>query len=290
MPFNFLCPQGHWLTGDESQMGQQLQCPICGSLFMVPVVQPAVPMGFQPGTLPQQVPPGMPLWQPAGPTTLPGAGVPGAWPGPPGPGVAPGFSGMQPAWPAGQAASFPFPPGTAPVGEPQVEQAPLIRTGSEPQLPGPWPSAPVVEPAGQAADPAAQAAAAMAQASAGEPRAVGERTAPAPAGEAAAPPQTGDAQPSTSASRQPRILHIPCPRGHELQTPEEMLDQEALCPYCRTQFRLQYKNSVEYRREKERAEEERQARVNRLAIKLSIWGTVLVLLFVIVLVVLHFAK
>lgn len=67
-----------------------------------------------------------------------------------------------------------------------------------------------------------------------------------------------------------------------------MLDQEALCPYCRTQFRLLYRNSIEYKQEKERAEQERQARINRLAVKISIWGAVLVLLFVIVLVVLQF--
>jgi hypothetical protein len=51
-----------------------------------------------------------------------------------------------------------------------------------------------------------------------------------------------------------------------------------------------YKNSTEYKQERERAELERQARLNRLAIKLSIWGIALVLLFVVVLVALHYAK
>lgn len=50
MPFQFYCPQGHLLEGHESQMGQQSQCPFCGSLFMIPVLQmpaaPAPDMGF----------------------------------------------------------------------------------------------------------------------------------------------------------------------------------------------------------------------------------------------------
>ncbi|MGE0607379.1 MAG: hypothetical protein AB7O62_09820 [Pirellulales bacterium] len=39
MPFQFLCPQGHLLEGIESQMGQQCNCPVCGSAFIVPVIE-----------------------------------------------------------------------------------------------------------------------------------------------------------------------------------------------------------------------------------------------------------
>ena len=39
MAFQFLCPQGHLLQGEESQAGQQCKCPYCDSLFLVP--QPA---------------------------------------------------------------------------------------------------------------------------------------------------------------------------------------------------------------------------------------------------------
>jgi hypothetical protein len=49
MPFQFYCPQGHLLQGDESQMGQQSQCPMCGSLFMIPMPQPAPGYQGQPG-------------------------------------------------------------------------------------------------------------------------------------------------------------------------------------------------------------------------------------------------
>jgi len=41
MAFQFLCPQGHLLEGDESQVGQQCKCPSCGAEFLVP--QPTQP-------------------------------------------------------------------------------------------------------------------------------------------------------------------------------------------------------------------------------------------------------
>lgn len=40
MSFQFMCPQGHLLEGQPSQMGQQVQCPLCGTLMIVPVVTP----------------------------------------------------------------------------------------------------------------------------------------------------------------------------------------------------------------------------------------------------------
>ena len=36
MAFQFLCPQGHMLQADESQIDQQCQCPHCGVEFLVP--------------------------------------------------------------------------------------------------------------------------------------------------------------------------------------------------------------------------------------------------------------
>jgi hypothetical protein len=63
---------------------------------------------------------------------------------------------------------------------------------------------------------------------------------------------------------EPELLHIPCPNGHELETPAEMLDQEVLCPQCNAQFRLRRKNSVEYRKKKELQEAVRLERVGGL--------------------------
>ena len=45
------------------------------------------------------------------------------------------------------------------------------------------------------------------------------------------------------------VVHIPCPNGHELETPFEMLGLEAYCPYCGDKFRLKEQNSVEYQRQ-----------------------------------------
>lgn len=49
----------------------------------------------------------------------------------------------------------------------------------------------------------------------------------------------------------PQLLHIPCPNGHELETPPEMLDQEVLCPQCSAQFKLRRKDSIEFKRKQE---------------------------------------
>src|SRR5688572_15634688 len=51
MSFQFLCPQGHLLEGIESQMGQQCQCPICGTAFIVPS-----PAGYSPPPQPYSAP------------------------------------------------------------------------------------------------------------------------------------------------------------------------------------------------------------------------------------------
>ena len=45
----------------------------------------------------------------------------------------------------------------------------------------------------------------------------------------------------------PNLFHIPCPNGHILETPKEMLGQAAACPYCGVEYRLKKENSQEYR-------------------------------------------
>lgn len=58
--------------------------------------------------------------------------------------------------------------------------------------------------------------------------------------------------PSASALK---ILHIPCPSGHILDVPKEMLGEKAVCPFCRKQFTLKFEKSLEHRREVEKREE-----------------------------------
>ena len=36
MVFQFQCPQGHVLQGNESDVGEQSQCPMCGEAFLIP--------------------------------------------------------------------------------------------------------------------------------------------------------------------------------------------------------------------------------------------------------------
>ena len=52
MAFQFQCPTGHVLEGDESQAGQAIPCPVCQVLFLIPAPisepKPATPQ-FQSG-------------------------------------------------------------------------------------------------------------------------------------------------------------------------------------------------------------------------------------------------
>ena len=47
------------------------------------------------------------------------------------------------------------------------------------------------------------------------------------------------------------LLHIPCPNGHELETPLDMIGQRAMCPHCGAEFRLKREKSIEYLRQQE---------------------------------------
>jgi rubredoxin len=91
----------------------------------------------------------------------------------------------------------------------------------------------------------------------------------APEGDPSAPfvpesaPAAGAVSPMTAPAA-PELLHIPCPNGHELETPIEMLDQEVLCPTCNAQFRLRRKDSVEFKKKKEQDEAVRLDKLGRL--------------------------
>ncbi len=74
------------------------------------------------------------------------------------------------------------------------------------------------------------------------------------------------------------IVHVLCPNGHTLETPREMLDQEALCPFCQVQFRLRVQDSVEYRRQKAKERELREIRLGQLWLRWAIVAVVVVTL------------
>jgi DNA-directed RNA polymerase subunit RPC12/RpoP len=147
--FQFLCPNGHLLESNESQVGQESACPTCDSRFLVPQPDPAA-------------------------------------------------SASE----------------SADIGE---------RTVAPPPEPGqPFPSINTSDGA-------------MASES---------------------------ALPDLSEGRQ-QVIHVACPQGHELETPREMIGEEVICPYCDTQFRVRFEDSIEYRREKEEQRERRELQVGR---------------------------
>ncbi len=211
MAFQFLCPQGHVLQGDESQAGQQCMCPYCNSMFLVP--QPAgAPAAEAPQAETQEEP------QPTPPPGLFDQG-----------GAAPQY---DPA-PAAESHQPDFGPATAEA--PQPESFTGVRPGGG------------FDFLGGGASTASQEGGVD----------VTGRTAP--------------------------IVHVLCPSGHELETPRDMLGQDAMCPYCQVQFRLRFEDSVEYRQQKAEEEELRLSRSAKAWLHWSIAAAAVVLVGVVIL-------
>ena len=185
MTFQFLCPQGHLLEGEESQMGQQCDCPMCGMRFIIPTIAGASPAGPQGGH-------GAPEY---------------------GGGQAYGGGYQEPS------TGFDF-------AQPTV---------------GPIDPFAAAEP-DEAASPFDGAAAA-------EP-----------------------------VDAEPQILHIPCPAGHELETPPDMIGQDVLCPYCGVQFNLRYKDSTEYKVDLAAERERKEEKAGKMWFQWAIIAAVVVLL------------
>src|SRR6478752_878583 len=104
MSYQFCCPQGHVLQGDPSTVGQLLQCPMCGSNFVVP--PPDGGMGAQ------------------------------------GPAMQGGFMQGPPAWPSADQGFGGFPPpGAMPnmPAVPQPQSMPGMMPGPMPQGGGQFP-------------------------------------------------------------------------------------------------------------------------------------------------------
>lgn len=156
MSFQFQCPQGHLLEGEESHAGQTCQCPECGMAFIIP----------------------MPIAAPA-----------------------------------------------VPVFTPQIRE------------PAPASQIPQFTPGVQA--------------------------------------------PAAPVEEAPKLLHIPCPQGHELETPLEMLNQDVMCPHCGVQFRLREKDSVEFKKRKHEEDERRLARAGKLWFNWAIAIAVIIVLFLV---------
>ncbi len=162
MTFEFCCPQGHVLQGELSQVGQLLQCPMCGSSFLVPppTMDPGAMGGpgatggfFQgPGTWPA---PGA-----FGPSPAPQGGMPGMLP-PQNTPLMPGSpmpAGPMPAGPYPGPAPQPFAYGP-PAVNPAAPAAPAAELAPIPQQPAESPASDAGRPKFDLGfDPSAKAA------------------------------------------------------------------------------------------------------------------------------------
>ncbi len=229
MAFQFLCPQGHLLQAEESQAGQQSQCPYCGIVFLIPQPNPSAEPPTTPGTPPTE--------QPAVP-------------------------------PPSQPPSFQAPDAGPPPLQPPQEAAPAF--------PPPEPPAAGFQP------PATES-----QVEAGMSDFPGIRTEPK-AGRGGAATDVPTTFETPGAADLP-IVHVICPNGHQLETPREMLDQEALCPFCQAQFRLRLQDSVEYREEQAKEQARREMRAGQLWLRWAIAAAVVVVLGLILLIVFSFS-
>lgn len=67
------------------------------------------------------------------------------------------------------------------------------------------------------------------------------------------------------------VYSIPCPNGHVLETPVEMLGQHAMCPHCQSQFELREEDSKEYKERRAREIEKQDAIVGEKWLKRAMW-------------------
>ncbi len=91
----------------------------------------------------------------------------------------------------------------------------------------------------------------------------------------------GSAEPpiTEANNHEPELLHIDCPKGHQLEVPRDMLNQDALCPHCNVQFRLREVDSEEYQRKKKVEEETRERRMGNAWLNWTIALGIMVVLF-----------
>ena len=73
------------------------------------------------------------------------------------------------------------------------------------------------------------------------------------------------------------VVHIPCPNGHQLETPREILGEDAMCPICQAQFHLRLEDSIEYRRHRAEQFEQRERQIGNQWMNAAIIAAMVVL-------------
>ena len=197
MPFQFRCPQGHLLEGEEEDVGQVVNCPICGVALTIPSV-PCTPTST-------------PLEPPVQPYQQnyhqgPNANV------------------IDDAPPVIEPETFPDV--TSDVSIDATENEFAIDTDDS-QL-----------------DSAEQ-----------DDNTSGQ--------------DGNDAPDFENGNTNQDELRIPCPNGHILHATRDMLDEEAICPFCEEQFELKERNSLEAIEKREMLSEQREERQERMFLY---WG------------------
>ena len=92
------------------------------------------------------------------------------------------------------------------------------------------------------------------------------------------PGPTSAPNPFQQSTADPEVLHVPCPNGHELETPVDMIGQEVLCPHCGVQFKLRARDSVEH---KSRRKDEQERAERKLGRNWFNWAIVIAVLVII---------
>jgi len=93
---------------------------------------------------------------------------------------------------------------------------------------------------------------------------------------AAAAPQAGAPVAPGETSRKTVVYRIPCPRGHLLKAAETMIGQQVVCPSCNEFFVLAITDSLEYKKEMQRRQDEKEARQAEQWLRWAIMAAVFV--------------
>jgi len=198
MPFQFRCPQGHLLEGENEDVGQIVNCPICGVALTIPSAP------YTPAATPIQppVPPYQQQYQ------APTAGV------------------IDTVPPVIEQAPETFPDITATGPIEGAEKEFAIHTDD-------------------------------AQSNSAEQD------------DHQAEQDGTDAPDFESGNANQDEMRIPCPNGHILNVTSDMLDEEAICPFCEEQFELKERNSLEAIEKREMLSEKREKKQEQMFLY---WG------------------
>ena len=198
MPFQFRCPQGHLLEGENEDVGQIVNCPICGVALTIPNAP------YTPGATPIQ--PAVPHYQ-QNYQEAPAAEVPNTAP---------------------------------PIITPEAESFPDVTA---------------------------------ARSNEAHENEMGSDTVNSQSDSDTQDNQQEQADNVTpdfeSGDANEDELRIPCPNGHILHATRDMLDEEAICPFCEEQFELKERNSLEAVEKREILAEKRQEKQERVFLY---WG------------------